>query len=117
MGSGFDSLARSYNCMKAKYLRRKKRQSSYAGPDCDNYDHLRYGFRTRVAVVENQSCILDVTCTATGDRINVALSKRNGQVKSSFARRQSGEEFQSDAPPQCRAVRDPGNTCLSYLAA
>ena len=109
---------------------RKKRS-----PDSTNYGapaecqpDLLYGFRSRVSIVENQSCILDVTCTATGDRINAALlAKRRGQPNMSkhvhnsarrqgFAKRQSGEEFQSDAPPQCRAIRDPNNTCRAYLA-
>ena len=109
---------------------RKKRS-----PDSTNYGapaecqpDLLYGFRSRVSIVENQSCILDVTCTATGDRINAALlAKRRGQTNMSkhvqnsarqggFAKRQSGEEFQSDAPPQCRAIRDPNNTCRAYLA-
>ena len=68
-------------------------------------------------MVENQSCILDVTCTATGDRIDVALAQRRSSrevdeesnMKSApgssgsssnkgFQRRQL-EEFSSDAPP------------------
>jgi len=125
---GIDSLAKSYKCLKAKMLRKKR------SPDSTNYGapaecqpDLLYGFRSRVSIVENQSCILDVTCTATGDRINAALlAKRRGQPNKSkhvqniarqgFAKRQSGEEFQSDAPPQCRAIRDPNNTCRAYLA-
>ena len=125
---GIDSLAKSYKCLKAKMLRKKR------SPDSTNYGapaecqpDLLYGFRSRVSIVENQSCILDVTCTATGDRINAALlAKRRGQpnmskhvqnsARQSFAKRQSGEEFQSDAPPQCRAIRDPNNTCRAYLA-
>merc|ERR1712088_388104 len=79
----------------------------YSGGYATDYSHLRYGFRTRVSLVENQSCILDVTCTATGDRIDVALAKRRGSSipfpdiaqQQSFSRRQTGEEFQSDAPP------------------
>ena len=65
--------------MKAKILRKKR------SPDPQNYKaplecqpELLYGFRSRVSIVENQSCILDVTCTATGDRINAALTKRRG---------------------------------------
>lgn len=122
---GIDNLARSYNCMKAKILRKKR------SPDPQNYKaplecqpELLYGFRSRVSIVENQSCILDVTCTATGDRINVALTKRRGSSipfpdiaqQQSFSRRQTGEEFQSDAPPQCRAILDQSNTCRAYLA-
>ena len=125
---GIDSLAKSYKCLKAKMLRKKRSPDSTnygAPPECQ--PDLLYGFRSRVSIVENQSCILDVTCTATGDRINAALlAKRRGQpnmskhvqnmAKQSFAKRQSGEEFQSDAPPQCRAIRDPNNTCRAYLA-
>jgi len=125
---GIDSLARSYKCMQAKLLRKKRSPDStgYSTPsECQ--PELLYGFRSRVSIVENQSCILDVTCTATGDRINAALTKRRGQsfeasnifkeiARQSFARRQTGEEFQSDAPPQCRAIRDPSHTCRAYLA-
>lgn len=113
LGTGFDSLSRSYNCMKAKIFRKKR-----SPQECQNYDHLRYGFRSRVSLVENQSCILDVTCTATGDRINIALSKRRGPAMMSqrrMTKRQSSGEFLSDAPPSCRAIRDPNNTCHNYL--
>ena len=163
MESGFSSLSRGYNCMKAKILQRRKRSpdsnSNYYAPpkECQpSFDNLKYGFRTRVALVENQSCVLDVTCTATGDRINVALSRQGKAAKNfskapnvnqflrrrqsgdrinvarsrqgkaaknfskapnanQFLRRQSGEEFQSDAPPSCRAVRDPTETCRNYF--
>merc|ERR1712083_965989 len=126
---GIDSLARTYKCMQAKLLRKKRSPDStgYRNPPAERQPELLYGFRSRVSIVENQSCILDVTCTATGDRINAALTKRRGQsfeasnifkeiARQSFAKRQSGEEFQSDAPPQCRAIRDPNNTCRAYLA-
>jgi len=92
----------------------------YSGGYATDYSHLRYGFRTRVSLVENQSCILDVTCTATGDRIDVALAKRRSynlgfsSFGSRLSRRQALEEFSSDAPPDCRAIRDPSNSCLGY---
>ena len=122
MGHGIDSLARNYNCIKATLFRRKRDASSgYSSPpECDDYSNLRYGFRTRVTLVENQSCILDVTCTATGDKINVALAKRRSDSRpqhqrSRFSRRQgTGEEFRSDAPPECRAIRDPNDACMNY---
>ncbi len=108
-----------------------------------SYNNLKYGFRTRVTLVENQSCILGVTCTATGERINVAggqqfafnsVNRRSGKIGGARRlrrrqgvsrngasaifgignRRQTGEEFSSDAPPYCRAVRDPTNGCLAY---
>ena len=98
--------------MKSK-LFRKKRDTGYGAPDNCDYNHLRYGFRTRVSLVENQSCILDVTCTATGNRINVALARKSNSG-SGFGRKQlSLEEFSSDAPPDCRAIRDPSDSCLS----
>ena len=120
MGHGIDSLARNYNCIKATLFRRKRDASSgYSSPpECDDYSNLRYGFRTRVTLVENQSCILDVTCTATGDKINVALARRSGNLPPQTHRRrhkrQAGEEFRSDAPPECRAIRDPNEACLNY---
>lgn len=94
--------------------------NEYTGGYATDYSHLRYGFRTRVSLVENQSCILDVTCTATGDRIDVALAKRRSynlgfsSFGSRLSRRQALEEFSSDAPPDCRAIRDPSNSCLGY---
>ena len=116
MGSGIDSLARNYNCIKATLFRKKRSpQSGYGAPECQpSYDNLRYGFRTRVTLVENQSCILDVTCTATGDKINVALARSDSSENHGFAKRQSGEEFRSDAPPECRAIRDRNNACVNY---
>ena len=122
MGSGIDSLARNYNCIRATLFRKKRSPNAnggYGAPECDaDYSNLRYGFRTRVTLVENQSCILDVTCTATGDKINVALARRSGNLPPQPHRRrhkrQAGEEFRSDAPPECRAIRDPNEACLNY---
>ena len=112
IGSGISDWSRQLTC-----LYRKKRDTAYASPTCGDFSHLKYGFRTRVSLVENQSCILDVTCTATGDRIDVALAQRRSSrevdeesnMKSApgssgsssnkgFQRRQL-EEFSSDAPP------------------
>ena len=119
MGYGIDSLARNYNCIKATLFRKKRSPNANSGyaspPECDDYSNLRYGFRTRVTLVENQSCILDVTCTATGDKINVALAKRrSGERRISRRQGFTGEEFRSDAPPECRAIRDPNDACMNY---
>jgi hypothetical protein len=118
-------MARDYKCITARYLRRGKRQTgngygapSYGAPECEpNYDDLRYGFRSRVSLVENQSCMLGVTCTATGDKIDVVGGiNRNFIAANSFGltERQTGEEFSSDAPPECRAIRDPSESCRGY---
>ena len=50
-----------------------------------------FGFRTRVKLVDRQPCLLGVTCDLQGNRIN---------------KRQTGEEFGSEAPPDCRTEFD-----------
>ena len=41
-----------------KFFFRPWDNKDYSGGYATDYSHLRYGFRTRVSLVENQSCIL-----------------------------------------------------------
>ena len=69
----------------------------------------RYGFICRVRTVTRERCTLNVTCDINGNKLNNGL--RNYSVNKNrnvFRRwlgnvdRQSLEEFQSQAPPDCR---------------
>ncbi len=54
----------------------------------------RYGFRCQVTLVDRSKCQLNVDCDIDGNR----LTKRQ-----SF----TGEEFRTDAPPDCRIELSP----------
>jgi len=57
----------------------------------------KFGFRCQITLVD-EPCELDVTCDASGNKIN------------QFLRRQTGESFRSDARPNCRVILNP-NGC------
>jgi hypothetical protein len=56
--------------------------------------YRKFGFRCLVTLV-NARCELGLTCDANGNKIGSRSSD-------SLLRRQTGEEFASDAPPDCR---------------
>ncbi len=99
--------------------------------DCiDGIEEPLYGFRTNVTLIDNEPCILGETCRATldGEQIgSLAMSKLNdnvinicsiipdplgginnsdGNETETAEERQSGEEFTSDAPAECRVRFD-----------
>ena len=80
----------------------KKRPESYRAPDQIIY--RKFGFRCLVTLV-NARCQLNVTCDANGNKLGgeESLSRRFDP----FLRRQTGEEFSSDAPPDCRTQQAP----------
>ena len=53
-----------------------------------------YGFVTKVTLVDNEPCELGVTCDQNGNKIQ--------RRKAWQFDRQTGEEFVSGAPPDCR---------------
>ena len=95
-----------------KYRKRllKKRDTGYGYPKTTKKPrvHLqevisferRYGFRCRVTLVDRQQCQLGVSCDSEGNR----LSDRKVQKRQ---KRQAGEEFFADGPPECRTELSP----------
>ena len=109
--------------------------------ECFEVEEVKYGFRSKVTLLENSPCILGSTCKGiptnqtdlenpinpehTENRVNPedAGNPENSinlenldfppQVNQDLIRkkldlildRQTGEEFQSDGPPDCRVVR------------
>jgi hypothetical protein len=76
-----------------------------------------YGFRTKVTLIENSPCNLDVDCN---DQIIFSGQQQQKQPayqklqskKEDLIEKQTGEEFSSDSPPDCRVFFDP-NQCPS----
>lgn len=60
-----------------------------------------FGFRCKITLVDDP-CELDVTCDAFGNKID------------QFLRRQNGEIYRSDAPPECRTLQNP-NGCQKWF--
>jgi len=81
--------------------------------DCvEGVEEPLYGFRVKVKVIEDQPCILGKTCTGT-----LETYKKQEEVSSDvvathslnypgFSERQTGENFASDAAPDCRIKFD-----------
>ena len=74
--------------------------------DCiEGMEEPLYGFRTRITLVDNEPCTLGVTCrddpTGSFNPTSTFLSNYV-DFSSQLLRRQAGEEFSSDAPPDCR---------------
>lgn len=94
----------------------------------------RYGFRCKITLADRQKCQVGITCDAMGNRL--AIQNRNAQsdsmeeneisdemttkrndeemmgednmIRDDLMRRQgTGEDFTSDAPPECRVVLSP----------
>merc|ERR1712008_83384 len=81
--------------------------------DCvDGVEEPLYGFRVKVKVIEDQPCILGKTCTGT-----LETYEKQEEIPSDFvathslnypglSERQTGENFASDAAPDCRIKFD-----------
>ena len=64
--------------------------------DCfDTMSEPLYGFRTKISTEKN--------CEIEGANCDVSNATKN---KSAFQKRQTGEEFRSDAPPDCRTINE-----------
>ena len=72
-----------------------------------------FGFRTRVTLVDMQPCALDVECDPQGNKlVDVIGEGESGDEGVPLAQeRQTGEEFQSEGPPECRTELNPAG-CL-----
>ena len=95
-----------------KYRRRRhrvaKRDAGYGYPKTTKKPriHLQevvayertYGFRCTITLVDRQSCQLGVSCDSEGNRL---AEKKKRQ------KRQAGEEFIADGPPECRTELSP----------
>ena len=67
--------------------------------DCfDDIQEPLYGFRTRVRSVNNEPCEINVSCDFNGNKLG-------GFAHHYRKKRQTGEEFFSDAAPDCRTNR------------
>ena len=66
--------------------------------DCSGPQDELYGFRTNVTLVDNVPCIPSATC----EKVTRRASNPNDWRWSSATKRQTGEEFFSEAPPDCR---------------
>jgi hypothetical protein len=78
--------------------------------DCfDDVSEPLYGFRVQVMLKEDEPCVLNETCLTSDGQLptNVTLSSQEDD-SSSFHSRQTGEEFSSDAPPDCRTSNSLG---------
>ena len=100
--------------------------------DCfEDMDEPMYGFRSKVMLTENSPCELGVTCRGvpeddsdtTYGNYGTGYSYQDGSyIPESSTRdsydslveneveRQTGEDFSSDGPPDCRVTFDP-NQC------
>ena len=81
----------------AKYNRPFRR---YKRKYQQNTDKVNYGFRTIVFLVSGESCVQNLNCDSEGYKLAQP--------------RQLNEEFQSEAPVDCRAEVDPTNACLQF---
>ena len=72
-----------------------------------------FGFRTRVTLVDMQPCALDVECGPQGNKlVDVIGEGESEDVLFPLAQeRQTGEEFQSEGPPEGRTELNPAG-CL-----
>ena len=70
-----------------------------------------FGFRSRVTLVDMQPCALDVECDSEGnslvDVIGEGQEVAMGASPFAAEERQTGEEFQSEGPPECRTELNP----------
>ena len=66
-----------------------------------------FDFRCRVTLVDKQQCQLGYSCDAVGNRLSGRLKKRTATDENSRSKRQAGEEFFADGPPQCRTELSP----------
>ncbi len=88
------------------YLRHKREVDSL--DDCfDDLEEPTYGFRAKVSLVENSPCILGSTCrgSPTSDYFSARSDEgswHNYYPTDDAIERQTGEEFFSEAPPDCR---------------
>ena len=66
-----------------------------------------------MTLVDMQPCALDVECDQEGNKlVDVIGDDMEGAIFPTFAReRQTGEEFQSEGPPECRTELNPAG-CL-----
>ena len=104
-----------------KTMRRRRRKQL---KECQEYREPFYGFRVKVTLVDNEMCTMDVTCTADGKKIRQASDSGNQRGFSEavdnlsqladrlsadleFGERQTGENFLSAAPVDCRTTRCP----------
>jgi len=117
------------NIVKKKILRLLKLEN------CFEEEEVKYGFRTKVTLVENSPCIIGSTCRgipvslsrSESDFIQKELELNLNQdeptlnwyeenpdfdsVNDNYFDRQTGEEFSSDGPPDCRVI--PSTQCAN----
>ncbi len=63
-----------------------------------------FGFRTRVTLVDREPCALGVTCDIDGNKL---VGGRRLSRPVLAEERQTGEDFESEGPPECRTVVNP----------
>jgi len=92
-----------YSFPEYSHPRQKRDYSSYT--DCfGDVEEPLYGFRTRVTLAENSPCTLGVTCRGVPG-LDASFDGENGLDRADEAvERQTGEEFFSEAPSDCRVT-------------
>ena len=79
-----------------KYPHRIIKRAVDSLDDCfDTISEPLYGFRTKISTEKN--------CEIEGVNCDVSTTKKNEKT---FQKRQTGEEFRSDAPPDCRIINE-----------
>jgi len=101
----------SYNNYYSNYdnnIRQKRKVDSL--DDCfDDLEEPTYGFRAKVTLAENSPCILGSTCRGNPDFAKRSsdddiISDENFPSEDVLDERQTGEEFFSEGPPDCRVT-------------
>ena len=116
------NISGKLNSLKKKFLRLVQLE------DCFEEEEVKYGFRSKVTLVENSPCILGSTCrgvpegesrtqsnfirkeldlNSIWDEVDLDLIR----IRSDYLDRQTGEAFSSDGPPDCRVIQS--NQCSS----
>ena len=78
--------------------------------DCfDDLEEPTYGFRAKVTLAENSPCILGSTCRGNPDFAKRSFeddikTDENFPSEDVLDERQTGEEFFSEGPPDCRVT-------------
>lgn len=110
------NISGKLNSVKKKFLKLVQLE------DCFEEEEVKYGFRSKVTLVENSPCMLGSTCRGVPEdesrtqsnfihkELNFNSIWENPElelirIRSDYLDRQTGEGFSSDGPPDCRVIR------------
>ena len=98
------------------YNFRRKREIDSLDDCFDDLEEPTYGFRAKVTLVENSPCVLGSTCRGSPTSNSFSARSDEGSWNDvtdddvdyystdDVIERQTGEEFFSEAPPDCRVT-------------